>query len=111
MTYPTEASIRAAQYQRAWYRGTLEERERRALEWFKKRSSIVDGVAIQRNELRLQITIRSRFGEQVLRQAHHDLFGVGFDFKPRREDNGDWSSNYEYVDPVWVAGLQPAIGR
>ncbi|MFZ0333278.1 MAG: hypothetical protein WAN10_08510 [Candidatus Acidiferrales bacterium] len=108
MAYPTDASIRAAQYQQSWYRGTLEERERRAHEWFKKRSRIVDAVAIQRNDLRLEITIRSRFGEQVLRQVHRDLFTVGFDFKPRHEDNGDWSSKYEYVDPVWVAGLQPA---
>ena len=111
MAYPADASIRAAQYQRACYRGTLEDRERRAHEWFEKRCSVVDAVAIQRNDLRLQITIRSRFGEQVLRQVHHDLFGVGFDFKPRHEDNGDWSSKYEYVDPVWVAGLQRAIGR
>ena len=105
MAYLTDASMRAAQYQQAWYRGTLEERERRAHEWFKKRSSIVDAVAIRRNDLRLQITVRSRFGEQVLRQVHHDLFGVGFDFKPRRDDSGDWSSKYEYVDPVRVAGF------
>jgi hypothetical protein len=111
MAYSADASMRATQYQRAWYRGTLEDREQQAHKWFKKRSRIVDAVAIQRNDLRLQITIRSRFAEQVLRQVHHDVFSVGFDFKPRREDNGEWSSNYGYVDPVWVAGLQRAIGR